>query len=527
MAAESSALLEPVGGTTSNASTLYARRRIYLIYLAPAFASFLFGYSIGGISGSVASINAMCGGALTPMQISALTSASVVGASVSSAMAFYVADPLGARHELIVGSVLYLLATLLTELSHYITPVFSTLYALLYAGQFIYGLGIGFSMHAAPMYIGEISPPDVRGALVALKEGFIVLGMVAGFGAVAVADGAMADRASHWKPVWAVPGVVAVGIFSLMLCVAPSSPRWLLLRGRPSEALTALRFLLPGSSESALAEQIDEMLTVAPSAGKGDAPDARARCDGPCSASECRQWSTLCSSSRRPLVAGLGLVFLQQITGQPTVLYYAQSIFLSTGMSATTATHSDLIVGVAKLVATLSSVLFVDSVGRRPLLFVGITIMGLSLLTLTIGFGVSGGETMSVGWSSTVVVALIAYVTGYQIGFGPITWVLISELFPMQTRARAIGLSVCFNFVCNFLLAFVNEPLAVAVGRAPLFGFFGVMCVVSLLFVHACVPETKGKSLEEIEGMMRGTRLPKLPPHVPPPPPPPKFLGIF
>ena len=152
----------------------------------------------------------------------------------------------------------------------------------------------------------------------------------------------------------------------------------------------------------------------AAAAPKGGASGAAARaddagCGGPCSRDEQRKWAALCAA-RRPLVAGLGLVVLQQVTGQPTVLYYAQTIFNSAGMSTSAAKYSDLIVGCSKLVATLCSVPLVDRLGRRPLLFMGIAIMAVALLLLTLGFGVGSsgeGHTMDAGWSQVVVVALL------------------------------------------------------------------------------------------------------------------------
>ena len=233
-------------------------------------------------------------------------------------------------------------------------------------------------------------------------------------------------------------------------------------------------------------------------------PSSASEFPGPFSSDEKQKWAQLLSS-KRPLVAGLGLVLLQQVTGQPTVLYYAQSMFEASGMSTATARYSDVIVGACKLLATLLCVPLVDRLGRRPLLFAGISIMMLALLLLTMGFAnVDSNGNVPHGWSQLIVGALIVYVTGYQVGFGPITWVLIGELFPLHSRARAIGVAVCANFALNLTTTLLNGPLVESIGQAALFGFFGFMCIVSLIFVHRAVPETKGKSLEQIEAMMRG-----------------------
>lgn len=145
----------------------------------------------------------------------------------------------------------------------------------------------------------------------------------------------------------------------------------------------------------------------------------------------------------------------------------------------------------------------VDRLGRRPLLFYGIAIMFCSLCVLFVGF-LLGGEDggMSGGWATAVEVALITYVTGYQVGFGPITWVLIGEIFPLHSRARAVGSSVVVNFGLNLLTTLANGPLVDALGQATLFAFFAIMCLVSFGFVWLFVPETKGKTLEQIEEML-------------------------
>ena len=501
-------------------TSIYARRRVYFIYLAPALAGFLYGYSIGAISGSVISIRALMmhqnGHMLSALQRSALTSAGLIGAFLASALAFYVGDPLGRRRELLIGSSFYLLGTVLSQIFHGYS------YFLIFFSRMMYGIGIGFSMHSAPLYIAEISPPDVRGFLIALKEGFIVLGMVFGFSVVASVEGVL-DPSQEWRVTWAVPALFALVILSIMGFYAPPSPRWLVLRGRPDESREALRFLRPALTDDQIKKEVEEMQSMVTSTSSGGGgggseesgdvykkaddvmkPSSASEFPGPFSSDEKRKWAQLLSS-KRPLVAGLGLVLLQQVTGQPTVLYYAQSMFEASGMSTATARYSDVIVGACKLLATLLCVPLVDRLGRRPLLFAGISIMMLALLLLTMGFAnVDSNGNVPHGWSQLIVGALIVYVTGYQVGFGPITWVLIGELFPLHSRARAIGVAVCANFALNLTTTLLNGPLVESIGQAALFGFFGFMCIVSLIFVHRAVPETKGKSLEQIEAMMRG-----------------------
>lgn len=173
-----------------------------------------------------------------------------------------------------------------------------------------------------------------------------------------------------------------------------------------------------------------------------------------------------------------------------------------------------MLVGLAKLLATLVTVRCVDSFGRRPLLFVGIGMMLSALLLLGAAFQSAtpgaDGTLLGAGWAPAVVAAFVAYVCGYQVGFGPIAWLLISEIFPLRTRTRALSAAVLVNFGFNLIMTFALQPLQAAFdrmqpgrGASYLFFLYALICVVSLAFVHLAVPETKGKSLEQIEAMLR------------------------
>jgi sugar porter (SP) family MFS transporter len=349
-----------------------------------------------------------------------------------------------------------------------------------------------------PRYIAEIAPPDVRGSLVAAKEAFIVLGMVFAFGMLAIVESAGVAEANQWRFTWAAPFPFAVAVIGIM-SVAPYSPRWLLKQKRTAEAREAMRYLLPGMDEATISQ---EMSTVEATlhdevASLGGGESARKAACFCCDDSEKRQWSLLCSA-RRPLLVGTMVVTLQQVTGQPTVLYYAQRIFLDAGFSVSNSKVSDLVIGAAKLAATLVSVGLVDRLGRRTLLFIGTSMMLVALLALAVSF--SNGDSSMNG--AVVITALMVYVSGYQVGFGPMTWLLISELFPLHSRSRAISLCVIVNFALNLLITLTNAPLQEAIGQCALFSFFATMCALSLALMYVFVPETKGKTLEEIEAMM-------------------------
>lgn len=462
-----------------------ARLRVYIAFLPPAFAGFLYGYSIGAASGSVSSLDAMLETPMSMLATSALTSAETSGALLASVVAFYMGDILGRRRELLVGAAFYFVGTLVTQVASG-----GVAYAFAFLGRLVYGMGIGFSMHAAPVYIAEISPADVRGTLIATKEAFIVLGILSGYGVVALIDSGVTESA-QWRISWGVPGLISAGIFAAMLS-QPYSPRWLVLQHRVDDALASLHTLRPMASDVALRGEIAEMQATLAAEKPPDGGET-----------ELQRWRQLCSA-RRALVACLGLIVFQQITGQPTVLYYAQTIFEDCGFAVDAAKSADVIIGVAKLIATCVSVPLVDRAGRRPLLLGGISLMLAALVLLAAGFGtVDPSGAISGTWSGVVVVALVLYVSGYQMGYGPIAWVLIGECFPLHSRGRALGVAAVLNFGLNAVVTLTSGALTEAVSQSAIFAFYAVMCVCSLAHVYTLVPETRGKTLEQIEELMR------------------------
>jgi len=190
------------------------------------------------------------------------------------------------------------------------------------------------------------------------------------------------------------------------------------------------------------------------------------------------------------------MITLQQITGQPSVLYYANEIFSQAGLGSV----QTLGVGLFKLLATLGSALMVEKYGRRPLLMVGCSLMLFALVALTCSFAWQVGGRVGIS-EVTVIVAMFIYVGGYQVGFGPICWLLIAEIFPLEVRGQAVALSVLANFFWNLVVSLVFEAEISALGAATTFGLFAAIDALAIFFIASQVPETKGLSLEDIERM--------------------------
>jgi len=432
------------------------------------------------------------------------SSLNLIGALLSSLFCFRFADELGRKLELQLGAALFFAGAVVAGASPALWAV--------YMGFGIYGLGIGFTMHAAPMYIAEISPADVRGTLVSAKEAMVVLGIFLGFLLGFLFSGV---ETVGWRLMVLAAGPLALAM-GLGVTSIPQSPRFLVLRAvrrggaegaREDHSQRAARDALcfyrkAGAPEEVEAELQTLLSDITASVG-----------------SRAASWVDAFRFPR-PLVIGCGLVFLQQVTGQPSVLYFATNIFKDAGFGSSAALSS-VGVGLVKLLATLFTAWRVDLYGRRFLLFVGITMMAVALAVIGTAFlfrecrtpGVSLGDCdagkagLPQGWALATVAALMLYVSGYQVGFGPICWLMISEVFPVSVRGSALSVAAVVNFGTNIAVALTQEVLRDLLTPAGVFFTYLAMSLVSLLFVHFVVPETKGKTLEEIEAMLAGQKL--------------------
>lgn len=448
-------------------------------FFFPALGGLLFGYDIGATSGAAVSIvSQQFSGTdwfnLTSLQTGFVVSGSLYGALLGSILAFNVADTLGRRKELILAAFLYILGSSITS--------FAPNLAVVVTGRLIFGLGIGLSMHAAPMYIAETSPSQIRGTLISLKEAFIVGGILLGY----LVGNNQVEALGGWRVMFGFGAPIAV-IMGIGMWWLPPSPRYLLLQA------------LQGKGD---AEFLKQSAAKALQRLRGDSygqESANTEMD--------KQWNSLqtCENSDvsfselfqgvnlKALVVGGGLVFFQQFTGQPSVLYYAAPILQSAGFSAAAdATKLAVVLGLFKLVMTAFAVFNVDKLGRRPLLLGGVAGITVSLATLAAYFAfLQQFPYLAVG-------SLLLYVGCYQISFGPIAWLMVSEIFPLRTRGKALSVTTLVNFGSNAVVALAFAPLQDLVGESFTFVIFGIVSLVALVFIFTSVPETKGLSLEQI-----------------------------
>ncbi|KAK8361806.1 hypothetical protein V6Z12_A03G062000 [Gossypium hirsutum] len=462
-------------------------------FLFPALGGLLFGYDIGATSGATISLQSpeLSGTTwfnLSAIQLGLVVSGSLYGALLGSLLVYPIADSLGRRRELLIAALLYVLGGVLTA--------FAPGLSVLLVGRLLYGLGIGLAMHGAPLYIAETCPSQIRGTLISLKELFIVLGILLGY----FVGSFQINAVGGWRYMYGCSAPVAL-LMGLGMWSLPPSPRWLILRAVQGKgslqelkekailALSKLRGRAPGDAASE--KQIEDTL-ISVKKYLGGISGAKFE--------SLHNWWRFSPFSTGISSSLLNLLFIHLlITGQPSVLYYAGPILQSAGFSAAAdATRLSVVVGLFKLLMTWIAVAKVDDLGRRPLLIGGVGGIALSLFLLCAYYKFLGE------FPYVAVAALLLYVGCYQasnffISFGPISWLMVSEIFPLRTRGKGISLAVLTNFGSNAIVTFAFSPLKELLGAENLFLLFGGIALISLLFVALYVPETKGLSLEEIE----------------------------
>jgi SP family galactose:H+ symporter-like MFS transporter len=434
----------------------------YLIAGVAALGGLLFGYDTGVISGALLFIRQVLSLSATMQGI--VVGIVLAGAMIGAAGAGSLSDKLGRRRVILGAAVLFVLGACLSAITQGLT--------LLLVGRFLVGLAIGIASMLTPLYLAEISPARQRGAIVSLNQLCITLGILVSY----LVGFALASTVEGWRwmlGIGALPGVILwVGMLFL-----PESPRWLAGHGRTEDAGAVLKNLRGGAD---VTEEINELRTDIAREGRLHT-----------------NWSELLSSRlRRPLIIGIGLAMFQQITGINTVIYFAPEIFQSAGLSsAATSILATAGVGAVNVIMTIVSIRLIDRLGRRQLLFWSLGGMAVTLLVLSGAFYI--GAAGQLAWIALASVAV--YVGFFAIGLGPVFWLLISEIFPLALRGRAMSLATVANWGFNAIVSVTFLNLVGALGSAGAFLVYAVLSFAALVFIFAMVPETKGYSLEQIE----------------------------
>lgn len=453
-----------MGHKGSVSSDNQTKMLVYLTAGIAALAGLLFGYDTGVISGAILFIKDQFG--LASKAIEAIVSAVLLGAVIGAALSGSLADRFGRRRVLIVTAALFAAGAM--------GAAFATDVPMIIGFRLMIGIAIGVASYTAPLYISEISPPQARGALVSLNQLMITCGIVVSY----LVDYMLSAGQNEWRWMFGLGALPAI-ILILGMVGLSESPRWLVSRGRTKEARDVLTRIMPGENADAEILAIESSLTVK-SAG----------------------WKELFEPWVRPaLIVGIALAFFQQVTGINTIIYYAPTIFEFAGFeSHKVSILATVGVGVVNVLMTIVAIWFIDRLGRKPLLYIGMTGMAISLGVL--GFAFHTPALMS-SLKLLTVLSVVAYIASFAISLGPIFWLMIAEIYPLKIRGRAMSLATVANWGCNMVVAYTFLTLTDKLGKAGTFWFYGAVCVLGIIFCYFYVPETKGHTLENIEAHLR------------------------
>jgi sugar porter (SP) family MFS transporter len=438
------------------------------VYLAAAFAGLgglLFGYDTGVISG--AELFFKNDFTLSVFALEVIVSGVLAGAAAGALAGGRLGDIFGRRPLLICTAIIFAVGAVLCAAA--------TSPGMLIVGRIIVGLGIGLSSSTVPVYISEVSPADARGWTVSLFQLAITLGILLAY----IVDYAFA-KIEGWRWMFGL-ALVPAAVFLIGMFYLPESPRWLAKRGYRDRARAILCRIRDSSDVDAELEEIEQTLAKSDEHGN---------------------WRDLLNPSLRPALAvGIGLAIFQQVTGINTVIYYAPLIIQSAGISsASGAILATAGIGVVNVLMTIVSMWLIDRVGRRPLLLTGIAGMIVTLGTLGWAFH-SARHTSSL--SSIAIVSMMVYVASFAISLGPIFWLLIAEIYPLKVRSSSEGLAATFNWGSNLLVSLTFLTLLNGIGAPRTFWLYGICAIGAWFFSYRFVPETKGRTLEQIEMFWR------------------------
>ena len=457
-----------------------AAARIHLAYLLPiclvaTLGGLLFGYDTGVISGAIEPLTARFH--LGDFMKGWASGCVLAGCAAGVLLVGPVSDRFGRRLAMFLAAAMFLASALGTALADGI--------GIFILFRIVGGVGIGIASISTPMYIAEITPARMRGRMVAVNQ-IAIVGGIALTSFINYVIAKSGDQswliASGWRWMFGA-GILPAVLFGLLLLPIPESPRWLIERRREEKARHILEKV--GGPEFAGAEV--ESIRGALSEEKGT-------------------WRELFSARlRRPLVLGVVLAILQQVTGINVFMYFGATIFktlgASTGVDA--GLLQQIIINGAGVLFTLIAIATVDQWGRKPLMFIGAAGMGISLVMMGVMAQTLTDPSASSGW---MLLFIVLYIACFGLSVGPVTWVILAEIFPTAVRGRALGLATFFLWTADYAVT-QTFPMMDAKGswlvehfnHAFPFYVYAAFCVVLLLVVWRLVPETKGRSLEEIE----------------------------
>lgn len=451
-------------------------KKMYLLLacLVASLGGFLFGFDTAVISGTIGFVEKYY--LLSKLQLGWFTGSALVGCVVGAIMAGKLSDTFGRKPVLIVSGLLFLISAIGSACP----PDFT----LLVVARVIGGFGVGMASVAAPLYISEFAPAKFRGRMVALYQLSIVTGIILAYLSNWLIlgkseAGVSANSAwfndlfvtNPWKGMFGMETLPAA-LFSLLMLVVPETPRWLIINKKTEQGTRVLQAIMPSSEVAHTVEEIqagstDEKVSVRELWKKG---------------------------IRKALLIGIALSVFGQLTGVNIVVYYGPTILENAGLNIGGALQYQVSLGIINFVFTVISMFIIDRFGRRPLLVGGMAAVAAALLLTGILFLVKASPLM-------VAVMLGVYMAAIAISICAVIWVITPEIFPNRLRGRAMSIATFFNWTTNAIAATVFPWLVAVIGMDKVFFVFAAICAVAVVIFYREVPETKGKTLEEIEGL--------------------------
>ncbi len=437
-----------------------------------------FGYDQGVIAGALGGIEKSFN--LSTLMVEVVTSWVTLGAMVGALVAGLLADRLGRKATLLVAAGLFVAG----GLGEALTPGTGILVVF----RLVVGLAVGVASVAAPLYAAEMAPAAIRGRFISTYQFGITFGIFVAY----LIDEFLDD--DQWRLMVGLSAVAGI-VLILLLLPLTDTPRWYLKMGRREDARKALSRVDTEDTDTAFAELES---SLAEESGE----------TVPWRVAFAPRW-------RRPLVIGIGLAVFQQITGINAIIYYADKIFAAAGFSghASQTAAATWSIGAVNVLATLIAVFFVDKLGRKPLLLTGLVGMGVSLTVVGFAFRTledvtSKASTAGNGTSASpsdagiiTLVALVVYIASFAFSLGPVVWTMINEIYPREIRGRVVAIATAVNWFSAWLVSQFFLSVVDTVGESGTFWIFAALCGVCFVWIKTKVPETKGKTLEEIEQM--------------------------
>ena len=425
-----------------------------------ALGGLLFGYDTGVISGALLFIGKDFHG-LTSFDKELLTSILLIGALAGALAAGKIADRVGRRPTVLGTAALFVAGVMLAA--------FSPSYAVLVGARVVIGLAVGSASMVVPLYIGEVAPPRVRGALVSFNQLAITSGILISY----LVDYGLSSS-QNWRLMFGLAAIPAILMFTGML-FQHESPHWLVAQGREDEARKVLHRVRGEADIDAEIAEVREL-----------------------SERNSSFREVLSPAVRHVMIIGVTLAVFQQITGINTIIYYAPTLLKSAGLGSSAALLANVVNGAVNVAMTIVAIRLLDRTGRRPLLLGGTAGMAAGMVVVALTF-LLGGDQLHGGTAYIAIAGLLIYTGSFAIGLGPVFWLLISEIYPVKIRGQAMSVATMANWGANFVVTISFLTLLGAIGNAGTFFLFGGLSIVAVVYFQRQVPETKNRSLQDIE----------------------------